>query len=550
MSRLSVVIPTLRRADTFEHALVTVLAQTYADVEIVVQNNGNDPATRAVVERAGDPRVRHFHTDDVLPMTENWERALSNTTGDYVTFIGDDDGLLPDACSIAAQVLDNVAPDFDVLMWEPFLYFWPEFFDEPRRNILLAGVDEEFVAQPQLSHPLLVRFYGFEVHYAKLPMAYNSFIGRGLIERVCARQGRYFIGTSPDVTSGIVNAWASHAFVKLTRPLSVAGLSQHSIGHRMTMVDDAPPQDELERDFPLLADAEDGQALATLELAIAADMLLVQDTFFPDDTSVVFSRLGLVRTVAAAVNDNPSRYDNTVRVIADLVDRYHLDPKAVSIPAKGERPSLPEPGEYARGTGLMLHVIDGARAGLQTISDAVRRAAELVPDQGKLAWKAAPVSAEPPLLGVEPLGFATGGDGSFALVAGWGEQEHWGTWSVQRDAVLRLRLPDLAPKGPRRIGLRYRTIPLPGAPRLVECVWEGRTLHEWSFSASNAAGEVVVDLPPDVGTGVIELLFRNLNARAPSEIGLVQETRLLGIGVEQIRLLPAGYLRKMRRRVR
>jgi hypothetical protein len=257
----------------------------------------------------------------------------------------------------------------------------------------------------------------------------------------------------------------------------------------------------------------------------------------------VFSQLGLVRTVAAAVNDNPSRYENTVRVIADLIERYHLDPETVSIPEKGNRPSLPAPGEHPRGLGETLHVIDGARAGLRTISDAVRLVTSLVPDQGKLVWNAGPASAEPPLLGVEPLDFSRGGDGSYALVTGWGEQERRGAWSIQRDGVLRLRLPELAPKARRRIGLRYRTIPLPGAPRLVECVCEGRTLHEWSLSTSNASGELVVDLPPDVGNGVIELLIRNLNARAPSDVGLGQETRRLGIGIEQIRLLPRSFRR-------
>jgi glycosyltransferase involved in cell wall biosynthesis len=56
MTRFSLVIPTLRRVDTLEHTLATLLAQDYDDMEIVVQNNGNDPATRELVESTRDAR--------------------------------------------------------------------------------------------------------------------------------------------------------------------------------------------------------------------------------------------------------------------------------------------------------------------------------------------------------------------------------------------------------------------------------------------------------------------------------------------------------------
>src|ERR1700675_3619555 len=99
MPRFSVALPTLRRVDTLEHTLATVLRQDYDDMEIVVQNNGNDRATRKLVQSAGDPRVRHFSSKGVLPMTENWELAAENSTAAYLPFIGDDDALLPDACA-------------------------------------------------------------------------------------------------------------------------------------------------------------------------------------------------------------------------------------------------------------------------------------------------------------------------------------------------------------------------------------------------------------------------------------------------------------------
>src|SRR3954471_23520401 len=48
VKHFSLVVPTLRRAGTLEHTLTTL--QTQPAAEIVVQNNGNDPSTRSLVE--------------------------------------------------------------------------------------------------------------------------------------------------------------------------------------------------------------------------------------------------------------------------------------------------------------------------------------------------------------------------------------------------------------------------------------------------------------------------------------------------------------------
>jgi len=57
MPRFSIVIPTRQRADTLKFAIETALAQTHPDFEVVVQNNGNDPATNDVVASFASSRI-------------------------------------------------------------------------------------------------------------------------------------------------------------------------------------------------------------------------------------------------------------------------------------------------------------------------------------------------------------------------------------------------------------------------------------------------------------------------------------------------------------
>jgi hypothetical protein len=537
MPRFSIVIPTLRRADTLEHALSTVLAQPATDVEIVVQNNGADPATRAVVERSGDQRIRLFESDEVVPMAENWELALSHATGEFITFVGDDDGLLPDACLVAAAILD--AEDAEILSWEPFLYLWPEFWDTNRRNTLQATVSDEFNVRSIASRPLLERVYGFRAHYSKLPMLYNSFVGRSVIDRVRDTHGRYFLGSLPDVSSGIVNAASCETFLRSTRPLSIAGLSQHSMGGKVSRADTRLSQGDIERDFPELA--EDDELRSTnLELLIAAEMALLSDKILHGEQAVAFDNRGLVRAMADAINESPSRYAETKSLILALMKRHGIALDEVVIPARLEHPPTPAAGVHVLGPHDVLHVIDGDSVGLRSIEDAVRLAAQLVPSADAWTRSDDAESGENivPALSATPTRFARGEAGVNGLISGWGEPESWGAWSVQRECVLQFRLPVDGGR-PVRVAVAYRIVPLPEAePRLVESAIGNQPPQRWELFDGDWQGELLIDVPASPMQDLpVELRFVNLNAQSPKDSGLGADTRQLGIGVEQIRLL-------------
>lgn len=104
--RVSVVIPTYNRtALLMERSLPSALAQTHPDVEVLVVGDGTEAATGEAISRLGDPRVRYWnlpHTD--LPdedavwcsggaVASNF--ALDHATGEWVTYLGDDDELTP-----------------------------------------------------------------------------------------------------------------------------------------------------------------------------------------------------------------------------------------------------------------------------------------------------------------------------------------------------------------------------------------------------------------------------------------------------------------------
>ena len=230
MPRFSILLPTRERADTLRFALQTAVAQDFGDVEIVVHESGDDPRTAEVVAEVGDARTRHVKTYEPVAMKENWERAVAAATGDYLTIIGDDDGILATACSEAARVLDRYP--LELLTWRPAAYFWPQSAVLTLRNRLKAYLPASGF-ELQEPRALLDLAYHFRDHHYTMPMMLHSFVSRELVVRVCDRLGGYFSSAAPDIASGVADAYLGRSCILSHRPLSISGISHHSTGSRM-----------------------------------------------------------------------------------------------------------------------------------------------------------------------------------------------------------------------------------------------------------------------------------------------------------------------------
>ena len=122
--RFTVVIPTYNRATILPHAIRSVLDQTYADVELVVVDDGSDDDTREVVAGFDDPRITYVgQANRGVSAARNAGAAAAR--GDFIVFLDSDDELLPEAVSrfstktdgndvIVAAVI-KVSPD--LLRW-------------------------------------------------------------------------------------------------------------------------------------------------------------------------------------------------------------------------------------------------------------------------------------------------------------------------------------------------------------------------------------------------------------------------------------------------
>lgn len=108
MSRVSVVIPCYNAGELLHEAVASALAQTHADTEVVVVDDGStDPATQRVLGEIAGPRVTVIRQANAGPAAAR-NRAIAAATGEYILPLDADDRFDP---SYAAKALAAMQAD-------------------------------------------------------------------------------------------------------------------------------------------------------------------------------------------------------------------------------------------------------------------------------------------------------------------------------------------------------------------------------------------------------------------------------------------------------
>jgi len=227
--KLSIVVPTRNRRDTLHHSLRTIFSQTCPLIEIIVSDNFSDDGTQDYVSSLNDSRLRYINTGTRLSMSENWEFALEHCNGEFVTFIGDDDGFTPDGVEIALNHLDRSG--LPAIIWEKAEYCWPDHVDSELRNICVMRLSK-FGQQTLNSSTQLASVCSFKTCYSRLPCIYNGIVSTRVLREIRDKSidQKLFCGICPDVLSSIAVAASIPQFAFLRYPISVNGASRHSNG--------------------------------------------------------------------------------------------------------------------------------------------------------------------------------------------------------------------------------------------------------------------------------------------------------------------------------
>jgi glycosyltransferase involved in cell wall biosynthesis len=102
-----VVIPTRARPTLVTRAVGSVLAQSYADIEVIVVIDGPDDATRAALAGFADARLRVVELPDSGGAPHARNVGVSRARGRYTAFLDDDDEWVPHKLAVQVELADR-----------------------------------------------------------------------------------------------------------------------------------------------------------------------------------------------------------------------------------------------------------------------------------------------------------------------------------------------------------------------------------------------------------------------------------------------------------
>lgn len=380
--RFSILVPTRDRPATLRHTLATVAAQPGDDFEIVVADNCSGPETRAIVEALEAPAVRYLRSDEILPMAENWERGLAQCSGDFVTVLGDDDGLVPSSLALARRLIDTTRSE--LISWSPHIYWWPDTIVPWLRNLLIVN-PEDGAAQYE-SREVLEAFYRGAVGFSFIPMIYCAFFHRRLIDEARLRHGGFFVprDAAPDISSGILGLHLTQSFTLSKRPLSIRGNSGKSNGTAQWARSLGAEQREVyfreeriglqDMIHPALVPSPN------LHIIVASAKLKCREAYFPEDDALPVDLAEVLKAMIGSLNFEPEAYEVNLRDVEALADKLRIELDPADIPPR-------ESIERRRGWGLELNQdsslanlrVNCDLAGVHHVADAARLVDALLP---------------------------------------------------------------------------------------------------------------------------------------------------------------------------
>ncbi|MDB4891926.1 MAG: hypothetical protein JWL61_3781 [Gemmatimonadetes bacterium] len=227
---LSIVVPTRNRAAYAISAIQSILEIDDSRLELVVQDNSDERDLEEwLTARPVDRRLKYNHSRTPLSFIHNFDAAARLTSGEYLCFIGDDDGVNPEIVAAAAWAS---AQDLDALVVKSSShYLWrgtglaSTLFTEVTGGTLTIGDFKCTVVWADVEQEVraLLRNGGLYYLDAGLPKLYHGLVHRRCLEAVYNKTGAYFGGLSPDTYASLAIACVARRVAVIDYPLTIPG---------------------------------------------------------------------------------------------------------------------------------------------------------------------------------------------------------------------------------------------------------------------------------------------------------------------------------------
>lgn len=228
-------LPTRNRLEYLKYAIETVRRQDYVDWEIIVADNASDDDIGSYVQSLNDERILYSRSDQFISVTENWNRSLERSSGDFVIMLGDDDGLMQGYFRRVRWLIEEYGSP-DLIYSSGYLYAYPGvlpgypagLLHHYRNASFLRSANEPFWLSTEEAMRLVRQSLDFKMKFT-FNMQY-FLMSRSLIDNLLS-DGPVYQSPFPDYYASNVMLMKARRILIEPRPLVAIGITPKSYGY-------------------------------------------------------------------------------------------------------------------------------------------------------------------------------------------------------------------------------------------------------------------------------------------------------------------------------
>ena len=242
---LSIVVPTKDRYPYLFQLIELIKSFKSNDIELIIQDNTAD--NTLVLEYLKDNSFEHlkyFHTKEPISQSDNSTKSILNSTGEYVCFIGDDDGVTRYIVDAVKWMKEN---NVTILKSAFAIHKWPSFISSSYYKVSGTAIFNDFSMTYKIvdNKECLKKLLSTGIKTLDyMPKLYNGITKRATLDKIYKKCGTYFPGPSPDMANAVSLALEEDNYAFVDAPVIIGGHSEHLGGNASRYKNKCGPLEE------------------------------------------------------------------------------------------------------------------------------------------------------------------------------------------------------------------------------------------------------------------------------------------------------------------
>ncbi len=225
---ISIVVPTKNRYIYLKELVKLINSFDDNAIEFVIQDNSdNNQEILDFLKSEQKDNIRYYYCNDQLAATENADKAILNSTGEFVCFIGDDDGVMSWITDVVRYMKRE---HIDSLISNKPNYSWPDVKSaivDSSSSLNIIKPSSKILNIDPIKELYKTQKKGF-LTMGNLPRVYQGIIKRSSLDDLYNQTGTFFPGPCPDMCNAVGLTYIVKKHVYVDFPVVISGAGYNS----------------------------------------------------------------------------------------------------------------------------------------------------------------------------------------------------------------------------------------------------------------------------------------------------------------------------------